>query len=60
MRPAQKLFKRGDEHASLKKCKFCQRLCRLKTIGHVCVRCIQKVPNHVPDMQIVKYLKARK
>ncbi len=59
MRPTSKLFKDRGHTSKFETCMFCQRRCRLKTIGRICVKCIQKVPDHVPDKQIIKYLKAK-
>ncbi len=41
-------------------CDFCGAQCRVKTIGNICMGCITSVPIHIPNEQIVKYLRKTK
>ncbi len=38
-------------------CKLCGCCCIPKNIGVICVICINKIPKHIPDAQLEKYIK---
>ncbi len=46
----------NDSSDASERCKVCNGACVPKNIGNICVTCIDKVPAHIPDEQVVKFL----
>lgn len=49
----------GGVTVASESCEVCKGACVTKNIGNICAVCASKVPEHIPDEQIRKYLKTK-
>ncbi len=50
---------KDNEQEADSHCIICGKACVTKNIGDVCVACLDSVPDHIPNAQLVKYLRAK-